>query len=71
MLRHRAKAFNQGCQIGFFYSKFHKFGFFRGSWGQKIVFLAFFLQCLAFLEAVRTYYQTGVLVFTYLAEKCY
>jgi len=55
----------QGCQIGFFDTKLHKFGFFRGRWRQKscLAFRLFFLQYLAFLEAVRTCYQTSVLAF--------
>jgi len=32
-----------------------RLAFFRGSWREK--------NCLAFLEAVGTYYQTGVLAF--------
>ena len=40
----------QGCQIGFFDAKFHKFDFFRGRWRQKncLAFRLFFLQYLAF-----------------------
>jgi len=67
---YEASSFSQGCQIGFFDAKFHKFGFFRGRWRQKN-YLAFFLQYLAFLEAVRICYQIGVLAFKDLAEKCY
>ena len=51
---------NQGCQIGFFDDKFHKFGFFRGRWRQKIVWLFgfFFSNIWLFLEEAHTCYQT-------------
>jgi len=44
---------------------FANLAYFRGSWRQKklLGFLAFSFQYLAFLEAVGTYYQTGVLAF--------
>jgi len=41
---------------------FTNLDFFRGRWHQKKLF-DFFFQYLAFLEAVRTCYQTGVLAF--------
>jgi len=52
----------QGCQIGFFDAKFRKFGFFQRQLASKNT-LVFSFQYLAFLEAVGTYPQTGVLAF--------
>jgi len=45
-----------------FDAKCYKFGYFRGSWRHKIVWL-FLFNIWLFLEAVGTYYQTGVFAF--------
>ena len=56
----------QGCQIGFFDAKFGKLGFFQRQLASKktVWLFGFFFSIFGFfLEAVGTYYQTGVLAF--------
>jgi len=50
------------ARLAFLTPNFTNLAFFKGCWHQKNG-LAFFLQYLAFLEAVCTCYQTGVLAF--------
>jgi len=54
---------SQGCQIGFSDAKFHKFRFFLEALGVKKIVWLFSFEFLVILEAVGTYYQTGVLAF--------
>jgi len=57
------------CQIGFFETKFGKFGFFlRQLTSKKIVWL-FHFNLRLFLESVGTYYQTGVFCFLNILVK--
>ena len=53
------------ARLAFLTPNFTCLAFCRGSWRQKnwLAFCLFFLQYLALLEAVRAYYQTGVLGF--------
>ena len=55
---------DQGCQIGSFDAKFHKFGFLEAVGVKKIVWLlGFFFAIFDFFGAVGTCYQTGGLAF--------
>jgi len=53
---------NRVARLAFLTPNFTNLPFFRSNWRQKNGF-TFSFQYLAFLEAVGTYYQTGVLYF--------